>query len=186
MKLFFDTEFTGLNIKTTLISLGIISQDGRTFYAEFNDYDANQVDKWIKENVIDNLLMSAPLSGEDKYYVATSNTIEQDLYSNYNVKLRGNSEYIKKELATWLAQFDEVELVSDVAHYDMVLFINIFGTAFDLPSNVSAACHDINQDLELFHKISSKEAFDMSREDFLANTNKVLKELSTIHCMMQK
>ena len=31
MKLFFDTEFTGLHQATTLISLGIIAEDGRTF-----------------------------------------------------------------------------------------------------------------------------------------------------------
>ena len=136
-----------------------------------------QVDKWIKENVIDKLLISAPSPGEYECYEATRSSIrstEQDLYSDYNVKLRGNSEDIKRELIIWLAQFDEVELVSDVAHYDMVLFINIFGTAFDLPENVSAACHDVNQDLELMHKISSKEAFDMSREDFIANNNKVI------------
>lgn len=37
MKIFFDTEFTGLHKDTTLISLGMISEDGRRFYAEFND-----------------------------------------------------------------------------------------------------------------------------------------------------
>ena len=39
MKVFFDTEFTGLHRNTTLISIGLVSEDGRTFYAEFNDYD---------------------------------------------------------------------------------------------------------------------------------------------------
>ena len=48
-KLFFDTEFTGLHKNTTLISIGIISEDGKTFYAELNDYDINQIsdDNWI-------------------------------------------------------------------------------------------------------------------------------------------
>lgn len=44
MKVFFDTEFTGLHQKTTLISIGLISEDGKTFYAELTDYDQTQVD----------------------------------------------------------------------------------------------------------------------------------------------
>ena len=50
-KIFFDTEFTGLHQKTTLISIGLISECGKSFYAEFNDYDFNQVDDWLKENI---------------------------------------------------------------------------------------------------------------------------------------
>ena len=65
MKLFFDTEFTGLHKDTTLISIGIISEDERTFYAELTDYDKSQVDDWIKENVIDNLL----LKDKEGYYI---------------------------------------------------------------------------------------------------------------------
>jgi hypothetical protein len=34
-KIFFDTEFTGLHQGTTLISIGLISECGKTFYAEF-------------------------------------------------------------------------------------------------------------------------------------------------------
>lgn len=52
MKVFFDTEFTGLHKNTTLISLGCVDENGRTFYAEFTDYDKSQVDDWINENVI--------------------------------------------------------------------------------------------------------------------------------------
>ena len=57
MNLYFDTEFTGLHKNTTLISIGIISEDGKTFYAELNDYDKSQVDEWIQSNVIDNLYL---------------------------------------------------------------------------------------------------------------------------------
>lgn len=43
MKVFFDTEFTGLHQKTTLISIACITEDGKEFYAEFTDYDEAQV-----------------------------------------------------------------------------------------------------------------------------------------------
>ena len=55
MKLFFDMEFTGLRQNTTPISIGIVSEDGKRFYAEFTDYDESQCDDWIKENVIKKL-----------------------------------------------------------------------------------------------------------------------------------
>lgn len=45
MKVFFDTEFTGLHKNTTLISIGLISEDRRIFYAELTDY-------MIKSNVM--------------------------------------------------------------------------------------------------------------------------------------
>ena len=59
-QVFFDTEFTGLHQNTTLISIGLITQDEKTFYAEFTDYDKNQVDTWIQENVISNLIFPIP------------------------------------------------------------------------------------------------------------------------------
>ena len=58
MKIFFDTEFTGLHKDTTLISIGLIDENGRTFYAEFSDYYECQCDEWIRENVLKNLKWS--------------------------------------------------------------------------------------------------------------------------------
>lgn len=58
MKLFFDTEFTKLSKDAELISLGIVSEDGDVFYAEFSDYDKSKLDPWIIENVIENLSYS--------------------------------------------------------------------------------------------------------------------------------
>ena len=56
MLLFFDMEFTGLRQNTTPISIGIVSEDGKKFYAEFTDYDESQCNDWIKENVTSELL----------------------------------------------------------------------------------------------------------------------------------
>ena len=45
MKIFFDTEFTGLHKDTTLISIGLIDKYGRTLYGEFSDYDESKFGK---------------------------------------------------------------------------------------------------------------------------------------------
>lgn len=153
MNLYFDTEFTGLHKETTLISLGIISEDGRTFYAEFTDYDKDQCTEWIREHVLKNLALEIGTSVD---------------YANRSVCICGSKDHILRELKDWLRQFDSVQFVSDVCHYDFVLLIDLFGCAFDLPDNVSASCHDINQDIACHYRISEKEAFDKSREEIVA------------------
>lgn len=157
MRLFFDTEFTGLHKGTTLVSIGIVAENGQRFYAEFSDYDESQCDDWIKENVLNHTI----LAGND----TLAARLGED--SNATVILGSKSD-IRYELGEWLKQFDGVQFVSDVNHYDFVLLIDIFGTAFDLPGNVSAACHDINQDIARHYGISEKEAFDKSREDIVS------------------
>lgn len=80
----------------------------------------------------------------------------------------GSKEDVREELREWLANFgDDIQFVSDVCHFDFVLLINLFGNAFDLPKNVSASCHDINQDIAKHYGISEREAFDKSREDIV-------------------
>lgn len=159
MKIFFDTEFTGLHKNTTLISIGMIDENKRSFYAEFTDYDESQCDDWIKENVINHLRRK----GTHNLYMEAYDRI------NKETSIVGTKKQIKEKLEDWLSIYDDIELVSDVCHYDMVLFIDLFGTAFDLPRCINPACHDINQDIARYYEFSEKEAFDFSREELLQN-----------------
>lgn len=135
MKVFFDTEFTGLHQNTTLISIGLIDEHGRTFYAEFTDYDKKQVDGWIQDNVI------------DKLTVIHSGSVQSILDSGEGVDLvnsfAGRTPYIRERLAEWLSAYDTVEMWSDCLAYDWMLFNSIFGTAFDIPKNVYYIPFDI-------------------------------------------
>lgn len=173
MKLFFDTEFTGLRKDTTLISIGIISEDGRKFYAEFVDYDHSQVNPWIEQNVIKHLRFRVPTPGEDYYFVASRSDFNlpgNDLFSAWNLEMNGTKKVIRAELNHWLSQFDQIQFVSDVCHYDFVLLIDLITngrTAIDLPLNISASCHDINQDIAQHFGVTDAEAFDMSREQIM-------------------
>lgn len=156
MKIFFDTEFTGLHKDTTLISIGLIDKYGRTFYGEFSDYDESKCDNWIRENVIKHLKWSKEGPVED--FV--------NIYDNA-WEAFGSKEYIKIVLTEWLSKYNNVELVSDCCHYDMVLFIDIFGDAWSIPDVVNPVCHDINQDIAKYFDISEREAFDLSREKII-------------------
>lgn len=144
MKVFFDTEFTGLHKNTTLISIGLIAEDGRKFYAEFNDYDKSQIDGWLQENVIENLRF------DDRP------DWEFDPWFHW-----GDTTFVKNALQKWLAQFDKVEMWSDCLAYDWVLFNNIFGHAFSIPDNV----YYIPFDICTLFKIKGIDT-DISREKF--------------------
>lgn len=129
MKVFFDTEFTGLHQETTLISIGMIAENGKMFYAEFNDYDQNQVASWLRDNVICNLLVQDETKKRKNQIV--------------NKTVVGDSAYIAECITEWLKQFDKVEMWSDCLSYDWVLFNNLWGHAFSIPSNVYYIPFDI-------------------------------------------
>jgi hypothetical protein len=151
-KIFFDTEFTGLHQNTTLISIGLISECGKTFYAEFNDYDFKQVDDWLRDNVIKHL----------KY-----NGIFQKLETTKgNISYKSTTENIKEKLTIWLEQFEAVEMWSDCLAYDWVLFNQIFGHAFNIPKNV----YYIPFDLCTLLKIKGIDP-DISREELACVEN---------------
>ena len=126
MNVYFDTEFTGLHQHTSLISIGMVSEDGRTFYAEFTDYKVSQVNDWIEDNVLKNLTM-ATLDIYQKSHTIIGDT---------DVRAHGDSQYVAGALATWLMQFDFVVMIGDVPAYDWVLFCELFGGARHIPDVV--------------------------------------------------
>lgn len=125
MKIFFDTEFTGLHQKTSLISIAFISLDNRSFYAEFTDYKKSQLSEWHIENVIAHLKNG------------TNQTSGQDWY------VKGTRQTVAKHLETWFMQFEKVEIWADVLAYDWVLFCELFGGAFGLPKNIHYQPFDV-------------------------------------------
>ena len=143
MKVFFDTEFTGLHQNTSLISIGVIDEDQRSFYAIFNDYKKDQVDEWIKKHVIDNLNIEDP-----------------------SVDIVGKSERIKESLSDWFSKYDHVEVWSDCLSYDWVLFNQLFGHAFNIPKNI----YYIPFDISTLFKIKGVDP-DVNREEFVGIKN---------------
>lgn len=161
MQIFFDSEFTGLHQKTTLISIGFITESSvgnRTFYAEFNDYDKTQVDSWIQENVIEKLLFN----DRESFF---------DDGARKHITAKGSTSEIKEYLIKWLSQFDtKIEFWSDCLSYDWVLFNNIFGHAFNVPQFV----YYIPLDICTLFKIKGIDP-DINREEFCGYENFIQK-----------
>lgn len=151
-KIFFDTEFTGLHQATTLISIGLVADNGREFYAEFTDYDRDQIDDWLRDNVVASLIYK---SDENWAYTDGAHTGRV-----------GDRGYIAHQLEGWLESFDEVQMISGCLSYDWVLFCQLWGHASNVPSNVSPAPRDINQDIADFLGIDERSAFDIDYEEF--------------------
>lgn len=121
MKIFFDTEFTGLHQRTSLISLAMISENGHIFYAEFVDYDTNQISPWLEENVINHLFLKQDFSEKN----------------NRVLLVRGNKIEIRQHISYWLSHLGKVEFIGDVYMYDWMLFCELFDGALNIPSNIS-------------------------------------------------
>lgn len=132
MKLFLDTEFTGLHQNTTLISIALVAETGEKFYAELADYDESRVDDWLRENVISKLFYN------DYTWI-------DDCKENGNFLIKTSFDDLKDQISQWLSQFkaDKFEIWSDCLAYDWVLFCEIFGGAMNLPERIYYIPFDI-------------------------------------------
>lgn len=149
LKTFLDTEFTGLHQGTTLISIGLVTEKGDSFYAELINYDKAQIDDWLQANVIDNLIL-------DDFQ-------DNELRDNgKDILLKCDSVMLRKHLGMWLETLGPTEIWSDCLAFDWVLFNNIFGHAFNIPKNVLYIPYDICTQFRQAHVCS-----DISREEFI-------------------
>jgi len=145
VRVFFDTEFTGLHQNTTLISIGCVAEDGAQFYAELDDFDRSQVDEWIHDNVYVHLWHQMP-------YAPTPPGVSY---------LVDNGPEVALQLRVWLEQWESVEIWSDCLAYDWVLFCELFYGAFGIPKNI----YYIPFDLATLFKIKDIDP-DVNREEY--------------------
>lgn len=151
MRIFFDTEFTGLHQHTTLISIGLVTENGREFYAEFTDYDKSQIDDWLQENVIANLIYKPNKKNENWAYTDGAHTGRL-----------GDRKYIVQELEKWLdGLVKPVEMWSDCLAYDWVLFCQLWDGALKVPKWI----YHIPFDISTLFKIKGVDP-DINREEF--------------------
>lgn len=112
LRVFFDTEFSGLIVNARLISIGLVSEDGkRTFYAELSDtWDAEACDPFVLEAVVPRL------EGGDCRMTMTE---------------------LGQRLEDWLQGFDQpIRMATDSLAWDWAWFHEIFHAAGTWPKNV--------------------------------------------------
>lgn len=172
LKVFYDAEFTGLHKKTTPISIGLVSESGTYFYAEFTDYDQSQVSDWIDENVIQKLKL---IDKEDGYRSGSSFTGNSSykIARPANFMVKGNRDIIKSELMGWLsnesacAEGAQIQFFTDCYAYDWVILndlIGFNGSALEIPKYVNYIPIDLSTIMYINHIDP-----DISREEFVGD-----------------
>ena len=123
MRYWFDTEFIEDGKTIDLISIGIVSEDGREYYAENSECDLTRGSDWVQHNVI------IHLSGKPRLKRAE----------------------IAAGVLTFIGT-DKPEIWAYYADYDWVALYQLFGTMMDLPKGWPMYCKDLKQlagDLQL-------------------------------------
>ncbi len=122
MRYFLDTEFmeSGHLMPITLLSIGIVAEDGREFYAINSEADWTLANDWVKENVVPHLRRS---DAPKLLYI----------------------EIAHRVLAFVEAGGEKPEFWGYYADYDWVVFCQLFGAMIDLPRGWPMYCRDIKQ-----------------------------------------
>ena len=129
---FLDTEFSEQPNTIDLISIALVADDGREFYAEASDFCGTATD-WVKANVLPSLW-----------------SMQTDK-SPFNAWLRdgGTGGLMKtSEIGPAIRRFigdDKPEFWGYYADYDWVVTCWLFGSMVNLPSGWPMYCRDIKQ-----------------------------------------
>ena len=98
MRFFFDTEFIEDGRTIDLVSIGVVDERGREFYAVSTEFDPGRAGPWVRDNVLDKLPSPASQAWCDRA------TIRDRLLEF----LRHDRERV--ELWAWFAAYDHVAL----------------------------------------------------------------------------
>ena len=55
MRYFYDTEFIEDGRTIDLVSIGVVAEDGREYYAVSTEFDARKAGPWVRANVLNQL-----------------------------------------------------------------------------------------------------------------------------------
>src|SRR3954471_15195940 len=99
---FYDCEFIEDGRTVDLVSIGMVDEFGREFYAVSTEFDDSRAVPWVRRNVLDKLPSPADPAWRSR------ERIRDDLYDFLREPIQGRDEHI--ELWAWYAAYDHVAL----------------------------------------------------------------------------
>src|SRR3954464_9838123 len=121
---FFDTEFLEDGRTIELVSVGVVCEDGREFYAVSTEFDPNAAIPWVREHVLD----QRPRPGEPVWM---------------------SKQAIRESLLTFLtADGNDPETWAWYGDYDHVVICQLWGTMPELPRPLPRFTRDLRQEWE--------------------------------------
>lgn len=121
MRYFYDTEFIEDGRTIELVSIGIVAEDGREYYAVCTDFDPSKANGWVRENVLDKLPNPASKAWK------STDTIRSEVYDFLT------SGAGRTELWAW------------VGAYDHVLLAQMWGDMTGLPREIPRYTRELRQ-----------------------------------------
>ena len=121
MRFFYDCEFIEDGHTIELVSIGMVDESGREFYAVSTEFDASRAGQWVRQNVLPQLPAAADPAWRSR------SRIREDLYSFLTA--RGANV----ELWAWYAAYDHVALAQ------------LWGAMPALPSRIPKFTRDLRQ-----------------------------------------
>lgn len=121
MRFFYDCEFIEDGQTIELISIGVVGEDGREFYAVSSEFDPATAIAWVQENVLPQLP-----SPSDRRWM-------------------GRREIRDRLLAFMTEAPGRIELWAWVAAYDHVSLAQLWGGMRELPREIPRFTHELKQ-----------------------------------------
>jgi 3' exoribonuclease, RNase T-like len=100
---FYDCEFIEDGRVIDLVSIGVVDERSREFYAVSTDFDGSRALPWVRRNVLDKL----PSPGDPAW--RSRGRIREDLYRFLIEPIRADPS-LRIELWAWYAAYDHVAL----------------------------------------------------------------------------
>lgn len=171
MKYYYDNEFLYDGRTIDLISIGVVCEDGREYYAVNKDMPWARVvrHQWLLNNVVPSLPMNprwaSPVLDRDHSDVKKKIDIRRELMTFF---IAGNAPV---ELWGWFAAFDHVCLAQ------------LFGTMTDWPSTLPMWTNDLRQETERLGCYSALPGQKSGRHHALedARWNKLVDDFLVAH-----
>lgn len=145
MKYFFDTEFieSGRECPLYLLSLGIVSEDNRTYYAQVHYSTYPKAGDWVARHVFPHLLhfdMAKQSRSCQKEDAQNGRCRDRECTWRWPMDMQ-------KEIIQFCdpIKFGKPEFWGYYADYDWVLLCQLFGSMIELPKDWPMYCKDIKQ-----------------------------------------
>jgi hypothetical protein len=149
--IYYDTEFIEDGSTIDLISLGLVADDGREYYAVNSEapWDRIKEHDWLVRNV----LPSLPITGRnslDGYLKNPSNHFPRPPISMVAVDLTESSvkprQVIANEVRDFILAAPDPQLWAWYGAYDHVVLCQLWGRMIDLPKGIPMWTNDVKQE----------------------------------------
>ena len=125
MRYFYDTEFIDDGRTIELISIGVVAEDGREYYAVSTDFDPQRAGSWVRTHVLPKLPPPASSAWRPR------SRIRADLEEFFGLRTRTAD--------------DPVELWAWVGAYDHVVLCQLWGAMTELPAAMPRFTRELRQ-----------------------------------------